>query len=235
MKINKPLNIVDYVQNDILYAVMNSPMGKNKKSPFAGVSPEVLTPTSVVRGLIGEEEALKLYSRLRRNAVKRLDRVIKKGGRTAAAALEAKESLPTLRELRAENDTPLEVGKWLANVAVLKSDYRFSVTGLSEHQEKTLAGLHKTRAYRWINEDNLRQFSEFMDWSRAVSSSKVYDSKRVTQWWKKNKDKFGSAEELQQAYFKFEKNRGRQLHVQITPEDEKATKRKRNRKKGGKK
>lgn len=230
MKIKKPLNIVDYVQNDILYAVMNSPMGKNKKSPFAGVDAEVLTPTSVVRGLIGEEDALKLYSRLRRNAVKRLDRVIKKGERTAAAALEAKESLPTLRELRAEKDTALEVGKWLANVAVLKSDYRFSVTGLSEHQQKTLAGLHKKRGYEWITPDNLREFGEFMDWSRAVSSSKVYDSKRVSQWWKRNKDKYGTAEELQQAFQKYLNNRGRRLGVVVSPDDEKATKRKRTRK-----
>lgn len=53
-----------------------------------------------------------------------------------------------------------------------------SVQGIRESQSQTLETLH-LRGIKWVNEENIRDFGEFMEYARQVGLALIYDSDRI--------------------------------------------------------
>lgn len=54
-----------------------------------------------------------------------------------------------------------------------------------------------------------------MDWSRAILSSKFYDSKRVAKWLRDNRAKYQKTEDLEKAFQEWMKEDNRKRRVRV--------------------
>lgn len=176
---------------------------------------EVYTPTAVRRGLIDFESAIEEIKRLRDVVTQRMRRLAKSKTFTDYDRLMKSwvELPPYVKEIRTASNPDLAAGVALAKLYAMANDYTLSLSGIAGHRKRTLEGLHNSRKgdYSFVNANNLDDFSDFMDWSRNFMNEKMFDSKRVAQWWRKNEGQFDSDEQLEKAFLEWSYNttRGR--------------------------
>lgn len=175
---------------------------------------EVYTPTAVERGLITLEDAIKEISRLRKNSRERLVRLANRMPKHAERATNVVMNLPYVAEVKAAANPDRAAGIALAHLYAVQNDYMMSITGINEHIKKTLEGLHRS-GYTWVTKENLDDFTSFMDWSRAILSSKFYDSKRVAKWLRDNRAKYQKTEDLEKAFQEWMKEDNRKRRVRV--------------------
>lgn len=118
-----------------------------------------------------EKEARKEYSRLRSIARKRLERLEKSEFKESATYLNNKDRFTPLPEIK----NIQELYKKLADVARFVKGERSKISGLKNERKKALETL-KERGYGFINKDNFKAFTEFMDEMRAQKLAESYDS-----------------------------------------------------------
>jgi hypothetical protein len=142
-----------------------------------------------------DKELRKEYSRLRSIARKRLERF--EGTEwtdTQIYRLNAGQYKP-LKEIGSER----ELRHLFSDIARFVNAEVSSVSTLEKQREKGVQTLNE-RGYDFVNKDNYRQFAEFMEYARVSNLNKMYDSKRVAEFYEATEKKEMSNEELRKAF-----------------------------------
>lgn len=136
------------------------------------------TPSRIAR--MKEAEVRKLYSEYRKIANKRAQRM-RNAGYTSYEA--AKANFAKTKDLSAD-----EVRAAFAEVNKYLRDVRTKIKPLKAYEKETLEQLHE-HGYDFVNAANLKEFGDFMEWSRARSGAndRVFKSDRAA-------DIFGQAQ-----------------------------------------
>jgi hypothetical protein len=142
-----------------------------------------------------DKQLRKEYSRLRSIARKRLERF--EGTEwtdTQIYRLNAGVYKP-LKEMTSER----ELRHLFSDVARFVNAEVSSVSTLEKQREKGVQTLNE-RGYDFVTKDNYRQFAEFMEYARVSNLNKMYDSKRVAEFYEATEKKDMSNEELRKAF-----------------------------------
>jgi hypothetical protein len=142
-----------------------------------------------------DKELRKEYSRLRSIARKRLERF--EGTEwtdTQIYRLNAGQYKP-LKEIGSDR----ELRHLFSDVARFVNAEVSSVSTLEKQREKGVQTLNE-RGYDFVTKDNYRQFAEFMEYARVSNLNKMYDSKRVAEFYEATEKKDMSNEELRKAF-----------------------------------
>lgn len=166
--------------------------GKREKATLL-YEKEVYTPEGAKT--LTDKELRKEYSRLRSIARKRLERF--QGTewtdtqiyRVNAGVFKPLDEIKSDRELR----------HLLSGVARFVTSETGSVSGL-EKQRKSAVKTLNDRGYDFVNKDNFRQFAEFMEYARVANLNRMYDSKRIAQFYEASEKKQLSSEELRKSF-----------------------------------
>lgn len=142
-----------------------------------------------------DKQLRKEYSRLRSIARKRLERF--EGTEwtdTQVYKLNAGVYKP-LKEIKSER----ELRHLFSGVARFVMSDTGSVSGLEKQRTGTVETLND-RGYDFVTTDNFRKFAEFMEYARVSNLNRMYDSKRIAEFYAATEKKQLSNEELQKAF-----------------------------------
>ena len=138
-----------------------------------------LTPYALETGSISVKDLKKIYTELRDIARKRIKRAQAAGyGRNLVIRWGAKR-IPKISEIRTEAELRYRIGE----TAMLLENPLSTISGIERYEARKLETLAR-HGYDFVNEDNLADFSHFMEWVRANYSDRLYDSDTVTQLYK---------------------------------------------------
>lgn len=154
---------------------------------------EVYTPES--SKTLSNKELRKEYSRLRSIARKRLERF--EGTEwtdTQVYKLNAGVYKP-LKEIKSDR----ELRHLLSDVSRFVMSETGSVSGLTKQRETAVQTLND-RGYEFVNKENYRQFAEFMEYARVSNLNRMYDSKRIAEFYEATEKKELANEELRKAF-----------------------------------
>lgn len=154
---------------------------------------EVYTPEGAKT--LSDKQLRKEYSRLRSIARKRLERF--EGTEwtdTQVYKLNVGQYKP-LKEIK--NDR--ELRHLLSDVASFVTAETGSVSGLEKQREKGVQTLNE-RGYDFVTKENYRKFADFMEYARVANLNKLYDSKRVAQFYDAAEKRKISGAKLQRAF-----------------------------------
>jgi len=168
---------------------------------------EVYTPEGAKS--ISDKELRKEYSRLRSIARKRLERF--EGTEwtdTQVYKLNVGEYKP-LKEITSNR----ELRHLFSDVAKFVMADTGSVSGL-EHQRKTAVQSLNERGYQFINKENFRKFADFMEYARISNLNKLYDSKRIAEFYAASEKKKLSSEQLQDSFRRWTKKQKKLKKIQ---------------------
>jgi hypothetical protein len=169
---------------DMPYTVLDDPgsLSLNLSQPDGSVirknykyPDEYYTPEGAKN--LSNKELRKEYSRLRSIARKRLERF--EGTEwtdTQVYKMNAGVYRP-IDEIKSER----ELRHLLSDVSRFVMSDTGSVSGL-EKQRKTAVKTLRERGYDFINKDNFRQFADFMEYARVANLNRLYDSKRIAEY-----------------------------------------------------
>ena len=131
-----------------------------------------LTPRQIQK--MPEKQVRAIYSEWRKIANKRSARMAKAGVTSVFAGV----YFPTIQQL---GDIESIRGA-LASVSRQLRDPRSSITGAKKYNRKMIESFH-LHGYDFGNEGNLKQFAEFMEWSRARAGAndRVFKSDRAAE------------------------------------------------------
>ena len=137
------------------------------------IDPSFYTPT-VTAMVFTLPEARAEYSRLRKIASKRLQRLA--GSGYAGSGLYGRYSGAFSPLARGASESA--VRKKLYEVARFLGMSTSSVSGMREARKQTISSL-KDRGYDFINESNLDLFGQYMSRVKSYAASKLYDSEEI--------------------------------------------------------
>lgn len=164
------------------------------------------TPIALEKRGVSEKQQRKLYSSLRRDAMKRIKRLKEAG---YGYVQEAKHILPTLKELEkypspiyALHNKLMEVVNFLNNPLSLVSNQKFRSDVKTAN---TLAKHGFTRAA-----ENPEQFGRFMKAVRARMIGMEFDSDRAVKYYENNKSKL-NMNKLANSYIEWQYNEDKRL------------------------
>lgn len=135
------------------------------------------------------------YSRLRSIARKRLERF---EGTEWTDTQIYKLNVGKYKPLK-EIESPRELRHLLNEVARFVMADTGSVKGL-ESQRKTAVETLNERGYDFVNKDNFRQFADFMEYARVANLNRIYDSKRIADFYASAEKRHMPTQELQKAF-----------------------------------
>ena len=145
---------------------------------------------------IDERALRKEYTRLRKIANKRLNRLLASEYKETDLAKEYAGGFAILAEVE---DLPRELTKLARFVA----SERTSVTGLKRIDKRTIETLQE-HGYTFVNTKNVRQFGAFMEEMRQAGLSKLYSSEFMATWWsEQSKSKLDNVGELKLEFEKY--------------------------------
>lgn len=156
-----------------------------------------------------DKELRKEYSRLRSIARKRLERF--EGTEwtdTQIYRLNAGQYKP-LKEITSDR----ELRHLFSDVARFVNAEVSSVSSLEKQREKGVQTLNE-RGYDFVNKQNYRQFAEFMEYARVSNLNKMYDSKRIADFYEATEKKKMSNEELRKAFRLWTRKQKKQKKIQ---------------------
>ena len=120
-----------------------------------------------------EKEVRKEYTRLRDISQKRLKRLAAAGYTETDVYKKNVTHYPKLKDIK----TKSELSQRLSDLSRFVGSSQSTVKGLKEREDKVLKTLRKNGyAYGYINESNLRDFGEFMEYYRDAMYDLEYDS-----------------------------------------------------------
>ena len=142
-----------------------------------------------------QEKVNKAYSELRKIANKRAMRMERAGVISVFSGV----YFPKISELDDEG-----VRSALAAVSRFLRDPRASLSGIKTYRQKMLKTFHE-HGYDFVNEFNLTQFTNFMEWARARSGAndRVFKSDRYAEIFEEAEEKGIPAAELQRNFEKY--------------------------------
>ena len=148
-------------------------MGRgNARARFAARYPgAVYNPYGLAQ--LPEADVRKEYTRMRNAAVKRINRIRSDSRWGEKPRVPA---TPKLAELR----TPAQVRLALADLHKWMGRKTSSVSGLNNALQRSVKTLRDRYGIN-VTMDNVDIFGEFMEWARAQSLGRLYDSERIAQ------------------------------------------------------
>ena len=156
-----------------------------------------------------EKQLHKEYSRLRSIARKRLERfegtewTDSQVYKLNAGVYKPLKEMTSERELR-------HLFSDLARFVMAKTS---SVSGL-EAQRKEAIGTLNDRGYDFVNKENYREFAEFMEYARVSNLNKMYDSKRIADFYEASEKKKLQNDELRSAFRSWSRNQKKLKKIQ---------------------
>lgn len=120
-------------------------------------------------------ELKKEYARLRKNVARRMKVFEKRGFERSEIYRRFIQETKPLNKIK--NATELSYN--LSTLAKIERTALSSYRGQVAYQKKTLASLHE-HGYSFVNENNIWDFSDFMEEFRAQKLDELYDSKTAT-------------------------------------------------------
>jgi hypothetical protein len=166
--------------------------GKREKASLK-YEREIYTPEGAKT--LTDKELRKEYSRLRSIARKRLERF--EGTEwtdTQVFQLNAGMYKP-IKDIKSDR----ELRHLFSQVARFVDAETGSVSGL-EKQRKTAVKTLNDRGYDFINKNNYREFAEFMEYARISNLNRMFDSKRLAEFYEATEKQNLSKEELRKAF-----------------------------------
>lgn len=180
--------------------------GKRDKAKLT-YNEEVYTPIGAKQ--LSEKQMRKEYSRLRSIARKRLERF--EGTEwtdTQVYKLNAGIYKP-LKEIKSD----YELRHLLSTVARFVTSETGSVSGLERQRTEAIVTLNE-RGYDFVNRDNFREFAEFMEYARVANQNRLYDSKRIAEFYASTEKKNMSSEDLRKAFRSWSKKQKKLRKIQ---------------------
>lgn len=138
-----------------------------------------LTPYALETGSTSVKDLKKIYTELRDIARKRIKRAQAAGYGNNLVIRQGAKKIPKISEIRSEAELRYRIGE----TAMLLENPQSTLTGIQRLEDKKLATLQR-HGYDFVNESNLADFGQFMEWVRANYADKLYDSDTVAKLYK---------------------------------------------------
>lgn len=138
-----------------------------------------LTPYALEAGSTSVKDLKKIYTELRDIASKRIKRAQAAGFGSNLVIRQGAKKIPKISEIRSEAELRYRIGE----TAMLLENPQSTLTGIQRMENKKLATLQR-HGYDFVNETNLADFGQFMEWVMANYSDKLYDSDIVAKLYK---------------------------------------------------
>lgn len=168
---------------------------------------EVYTPEGAKA--ISDRQLRKEYTRLRSIARKRLERF---EGTEWTDTQVYKLNVGVYKPLKQIN-TNRELRHLFSQVARFVMSETGSVSGLEKQREHAVESLND-RGYDFVSKDNFRKFAEFMEYARVSNLNRMYDSKRIADFYAASEKKQLSNKELQDAFRSWQRNQKKEKKIQ---------------------
>jgi hypothetical protein len=88
-----------------------------------------------------------------------------------------------------------------------------SVSGLERQRREAVDTLNQ-RGYDFVNKENFRQFADFMEYARVANLNRLYDSKRVAEFYAACERKQMSKQEMQKAFRSWSRKQNKLKKIQ---------------------
>jgi hypothetical protein len=180
--------------------------GKREKATLL-YEKEIYTPEGAKT--LTDKQLRKEYSRLRSIARKRLERF---EGTEWDDTQIYKANVGVYKPLK-EIKSDRELRHLLSDVARFVMSDKGSVSALEKERQKTVNTLQE-RGYTFVNKENFRQFADFMEYARVANLNRMYDSKRVAEFYETAEKKKLSGEELRKAFRSWTKKQKKLKKIQ---------------------
>lgn len=118
-----------------------------------------------------EREVRKEYTRLRDISQKRLKRLAAAGYTNTEVYQRNYRHYPKLKDIKSKS----ELAQRLSDLSRFVASSQSTVKGIKEREKKVLKTLKKS-GYKYVNESNLSDFGEFMEYYRDAMYDMEYDS-----------------------------------------------------------
>ena len=168
---------------------------------------DLYTPVGVQA--LSETEIRKEYSRLRSIARKRLQRFEGTEWENTEIYRYNKDKFKPLKEIKSER----ELRFLLSDVARFVTAKRGSVSGLKQERKQTIETL-QDRGFTFVTKDNFREFAEFMEYVRTANLNRIFDSKRVAEFYEQAEKKNYTNEEMRNAFKSWSRRQRKQNKIQ---------------------
>lgn len=142
-----------------------------------------------------EKDLKKEYSRLRSIARKRLERFKNTEWNDTQIYKMNKDIYKPIKEIKSNR----ELRHLFSQVARFVTAETGSVTGLEQQRKKAVKTLNQ-RGYDFVNKENYREFADFMEYARIANLNRMYDSKRIADFYEATERRNMSKQELQKAF-----------------------------------
>lgn len=170
-------------------------------------SKETYTPEGLKN--LTDKELRKEYSRLRSIARKRLERFVgTEWTDSQVFRLNHGKYIP-LKEIK----TGRELRHLLTEVSRFVMSASGSVSGLEESRKKAIKSLNE-RGYDFIDTSNFKEFAEFMEYARVARQNRMFDSKRVADFYETAEERGLSAEEMKKVFRSWSRKQRRLKKIQ---------------------
>lgn len=181
--------------------------GGARKKATLKYDKNLYTPTGAKE--LTDKELRKEYSRLRSIARKRLERFEGTEWTTSQIYQYNKEGFKPLKEIKSDR----ELRYLLSDVARFITAERGSVSGLEKERRQAVKTLNE-RGYTFVNKKNFRKFAEFMEYVRTANLNRIFDSKRVADFYEATERENRSEEEMRSAFKAWSKNQRKKNKIQ---------------------
>ena len=138
--------------------------------------PELYYPEALRSGVLTPKEMRSHYSYLRKIANKRLQSFVGSEFEDAQSYIKNVGKFVPLSKINNERELMFKLYEVNKFVRARSS----SVTGLKQIQNETIETFHD-RGFTWINNGNIKQFGDYMEYMRATYGSKQFDSERAAE------------------------------------------------------
>lgn len=149
---------------------------KNLEQFLADNPPEVYYPEALRSGTLTPQEMRSHYSYLRQIANKRLQNFVGSEFEDAQSYIKNVGKFVPLSEINNERELMFKLYEVNKFVRARSS----SVTGLKQIRNETIETFHD-RGFTWINNNNIKQFGDYMGYMRAKYGAKQFDSERAAE------------------------------------------------------
>lgn len=181
--------------------------GGARKKATLKYDKNLYTPTGAKE--LTDKELRQEYSRLRSIARKRLERFEGTEWTTSQIYQYNKEGFKPLKEIKSDR----ELRYLLSDVARFITAERGSVSGLEKERRQAVKTLNE-RGYTFVNKKNFRKFAEFMEYVRTANLNRIFDSKRVADFYEATERDNRSEEEMRNAFKAWSKNQRKKNKIQ---------------------
>jgi Tfp pilus assembly protein PilO len=180
--------------------------GKREKATLT-YAPEIYTPEGAKN--LTDKQLRKEYSRLRSVARKRLERFQGTEWTDAQVYKMNAGQYKSLKNIKSDR----ELRHLLSSVARFVTSDTGSVSGLEKQRTRAVKTLNE-RGYEFVNKQNFRKFAEFMEYTRVAKLNRIYDSKRIAEFYAATEKKNLSNEQLFKAFRGWARKQKKQRKIQ---------------------